>query len=328
MARRVSAVFESIDELLTEVSVSDAQRELLGRHVEFYGERLDQLTYFPSIHFPLLAHEAVTGGAGPAVPVAAACTLVFLGADLHDTLADDEVPDVWDAATPAEIVLAATTIIATLPTLSVARLAREGVDPRVVWALTETLARGTLAMSAGQQRDIAPEPGDRFDPAAYRAVAELKAGEEVAMFGRAGAILAGAAEDVVDAYAGFGRCLGAAGQIATDATDLTRTPSQDLLTGKRTLPIAHALRAADGAQRVRLLALLEQARRSPDCHPEVLDELVRAGSFRFTSLVIEAYRAQAMTFLDAARPIGQAGKDLREMTHLISLARSGAGGPD
>ena len=44
--------------------------------------------YHASIHLPLLVHAAVAGDDLPAVSLAAACTLLWAGAELYDDLTD------------------------------------------------------------------------------------------------------------------------------------------------------------------------------------------------------------------------------------------------
>src|SRR5437764_571201 len=66
---------------------------------------------------------------------------------------------------------------------------------------------------------------------------------------------------------GVGVAVGGGGQIATDLLDIQAGgTSQDLLNGKHTLPVVHALTTVAGQERKRLRKLLSDARESPDRH--------------------------------------------------------------
>lgn len=80
---------------------------------------------------------------------------------------------------------------------------------------------------------------------------------------RAGAILAGAADDLIEAAGRYGLHLGIAFQVTDDCLDLTGSPERvgktlgtDLAGGKWTLPVIHVLEHAPAAVRSRLLKAL------------------------------------------------------------------------
>src|SRR3712207_9574578 len=98
----VERVFAFIEELIEVLSVPSSHRELLRIHVGVGRERAEVYPELPAIQLPLLVHAAITGDEGPALPVAGACTLLYLGADLFDNLIDHELPSSWDGRDPAE----------------------------------------------------------------------------------------------------------------------------------------------------------------------------------------------------------------------------------
>jgi geranylgeranyl pyrophosphate synthase len=147
-----------------------------------------------------------------------------------------------------------------------------------------------------------------------------KSGAPNALFARVGAVLATEDTLTIEAYAAFGSCFGIAKQLINDAWDIWgEDESQDLLNGKRTLPIVHALSVLRGEQRERLQNLLAVARESAQHHDEVRSLLAAAGSVRFTALIVWLYQQRALRHLSAASPQGPTGQELRMLLDQASL---------
>ena len=323
MQERVEQVFAFIEELIEALPVPLRHRELLQVHLGVGREQIDIYPELPAIQLPLLVHAAITGDQRPALPLAGACTLLYLGADLFDNLIDHELSPSWHTRDPAEANLAAATLLAALPQLSVARLREQGTPPARLWALTHLFAETLLTMSAGEHEDMLVAKRENVGLKMCRTTAERKSGSEFALFTRAGAILATEDPSVIEKYAVFGLCLGTASQICSDIGDIWGEGiSRDLLNGKRTLPIVHALYALRGASRERLQELLRVARKSAECHDEVRALLAAAGSIHYTTLVVEIYLQRARDQLAAASPREPAGWALRILldgTSLLSI---------
>ncbi len=324
MDGRVEEVFAFLDGLIETCPVPPSHRELLRVHLGTGREEVEAYPELPAVQLPLLAHAAITGDERPALPVAGACTLLYLGADLFDNLIDDELPPGWHARDPAEASLAATTLLAALPQLALARLREQGTPPVRLWELAQLFAEALLAMSAGEHEDLLFAGQDDVGVKACRAMAERKSGSEFALFAKAGALLATEDPAVVEKYAAFGKCLGTARQICTDVWDIWEGEnSQDLLNGKRTLPIVHALCTLRGEERQRLQDLLEAVRDGARCHGEVRKMLLAAGSVHYTAIIVGIYRRRARGYLAAASPQEPAGGALRALLREASLLGTG-----
>ena len=323
MQERVEQVFAFIEELIEALPVPLRHRELLQVHLGVGREQIDIYPELPAIQLPLLVHAAITGDQRPALPLAGACTLLYLGADLFDNLIDHELSPSWHTRDPAEANLAAATLLGALPQLSVARLREQGTPPARLWALAHLFAETLLTMSAGEHEDMLVAKRENVGLKMCRTMAERKSGSEFALFTRAGAILATEDPSVIEKYAVFGLCLGTASQICSDIEDIwSEGISRDLLNGKRTLPIVHALYALRGASRERLHELLRVARKSAEYHDEVRALLAAAGSIHYTILVVEIYLQRARDQLAAASPREPAGWVLRILldgTSLLSI---------
>jgi geranylgeranyl diphosphate synthase, type I len=320
MRERVGQVFAFLDELILALPVRPSHRELLQIHLGVGRERAEAWPEMSSIQLPLLVHAAITGDHSPALPVAGACTLLYLGADLFDSMLDHELPPSWHARDSAEVNLAATTLLGALPQLSIARLRERGTPPTRLWALAYLFADTGLTMGAGQYEDLLLPSLENVSLEDSRAMAERKSGSEYALFANAGAVLATEDPFTVEAYAAFGLCFGIAKQLINDVWDIWGDDcSQDLLNGKRTLPITYALSTLRGGQRERLQMLLAAARESAEHHDEVRALLAAAGSVRFTALIVWLYQGQARSHLAVASPREPAGRELRMLLNQASL---------
>ncbi len=273
-----------------------------------------------SIQLPLLVHAAITGDEGPALPVAGACTLVYLGADLFDSILDHELPPLWQAYDSSEASLAATTLLGALPQLSIARLQEQGTPPERLWTLAHLFADAGLRMGAGQYEDLLFPTLASVSVEDSRSMAEHKSGAEYALFAAAGATLATEDPSTIEAYEAFGSCFGIAQQLINDAQDIWGGRcGRDLSNGKRTFPIVHALSTLHGEPRERLQKLLAAARESPEHHEEVLALLAEAGSLRYTALVVWLYQQQARSHLASASPRESAARGLYTLLDQASI---------
>lgn len=320
MGRRAERVFAYLDALVGDLPAPRGHLDLLRFHLEEGRAQAAASPALPAIQLPFLAHGAIAGEEDPALPVAGASTLLYLGADLLDNLADHELPARWRAWDPALANLAAATYLSALPQISLARLADNGAPAERLWALVHLFAGGLLAMSAGQHEDLLLAGRENVAPEACRAVAERKSGSEFGLFARAGAVLATDNPRIVEAYAGFGLCFGTAAQIASDLGDVWgEQASRDLSNGKRTLPIVHALATLSDEEGERLRRLLAAARGSSASHAEIRKTLEAAGSLRYAALVVEVYRHRALAYLRAAHPREPYGRTLRALLDGASL---------
>ena len=124
----------------------------------------------------------------------------------------------------------------------------------------------------------------------YLEIVEAKTAELTAVSCRLGALFATDDDALVEQMDGFGRDLGIAFQIADDLLDVLgeekatgKSLGTDLEKQKPTLPVIRALELATGAEREKLLALLELA-------------------FRLSYLLAQCGRARGDLMLRLANP--------------------------
>ena len=216
--------------------------------------------------------------------------------------------------------------MAALPQLALARLGRQETPPDKLWVLARLFAETLLSMSAGQHQDLIFPDTEDVSLEQSRAMVERKSGSDGSLFAKAGAVLATDDAPRIEAYAAFGSCHGTARQLITDVWDIwANEVSRDLLNGKRTLPIVHALCVLRGKERERLLELLAVARESAEHHDEVRAVLAAAGSVRYTALIVRSHQRRARTHLVAGRPEGIAGRELHALLDLATLPTNRGG---
>lgn len=300
---------------------SPAQAGLL--HTAFLGLRAqvrEAPEFLPFVHLPLLVHGAVRGGDEAPVPLAAATTLLFLGIDILDDLSDGDRPRHWAGHPDGEVSLAGHILICALAPLAIAHLR---APPDRVARMQRIVAQGLLRMGAGQLADLAAMGRAKVDAGAVEAAVAAKSGEELAIFAALGAELAGAADAAVAAWAGFGRALGTAAQLASDCYELFREREcRDLTHGARTLPIAFHLQRLRGSARTQFLELLERARTDASAHERVRAELYAGGALRYSALVIECYCRRAGGLLQELDPHEPARTALQRTVEYASLLPS------
>ncbi|HEV2127129.1 MAG TPA: polyprenyl synthetase family protein, partial [Thermomicrobiales bacterium] len=261
------------------MSVTPEQVELLSLVVDEGRSQAASLPNgLPSAEVTMAAYAAAGGGDDLPLPVTAACLCVYLGADVLDNVIDRELSDRWEEHGAHQALLAGVTV---LTPLSIACLGELNGPIERRLAAQRILIDTLITMAAGEVADVAFEGRDDVSLDACEAMVLAKSGAECSLFAQVGAIVAGAPSDVCDAYATFGRELGAAIQLVSDCADLaTGDEGRDLVSGKRTLPIVHALTVLPDAKRAELrdhLAASDDDERRRAARQMLLD----AGSFHF-----------------------------------------------
>lgn len=302
-------------------AVTPEQARLLELPLEGVRAHLRQRgagAFLGCVHLPLTVYAAIQQGDGaPALPLTVALTLLHAGIDVLDDMMDGDLAAAWAAYRPAEILLAATTLIAALPPLA---LAEVNAPPTVVLALQRALARSALVMSAGQQYDVATAGAADPDAAAVELSVSRKSGEALALAAELAALLAGAPPEIVGHYAAMGRAYGTAAQIRSDIVDLfVAAHSRDLASGTRTLPVARYLHTLPVADRRPFLALLDKARVSPLARARVRRRLRAAGMARECAVIVELYCQAAYDSLSKCGASGPAAAALHGMIATCSL---------
>jgi geranylgeranyl pyrophosphate synthase len=299
---------------------SPRQRRLLETAFRAFRAKAAREGWPTFLTLPTLVYGALREDAGAFFPLAVVLSMVFVGIDLHDDLADGDLGDAWEGVPWSETQLTADILLCALAPRALTEIS---APPEVLVGMQRTLAAGLLHMSAGQLEDLSPSPRR---PAAREAEARAaaKSGQEAAAFACLAALLAEAPDSLVRLYTRLGRAIGTAGQLASDCHDLFQASlSRDLLRGARTWPLALHLERLAGSARTRFLSLLEEARRDPAARSIVRRQLMEAGTLKQCSVIVEIYCARALELLRRARPLEPAGQGLRDLVRSLSIYHIG-----
>jgi geranylgeranyl pyrophosphate synthase len=263
------------------------------------------------IDLPLSVYAAIRGERAPAIPIAAAIGLMYLGFDIGDDLTDGDLPPHWQGRSVAEIEIIMVALVASLPPALIDAL---DVPADVRARMQGGFARRLMTMLGGQHRDVrAAGTADVTAKAVEESVA-AKTGEEFALFAWLAAVYAGATPAELELYDAMGRALGTALQFRSDCRDLfNATHSKDLAAGTRTLPIALTLERLTGDARAEFVALLDRARSDTAAGVAVRQRIRAARVVPLCAMVIEVYRQQALAAIEAAGAPEPARQRLRSL---------------
>lgn len=321
---RARQVFEHAEAFAARQAVGESHRALIAAAMAGFRARAkgrspeteDDPPALPPL-LSLFAYGGILGNDEAAIPLAAAATLLYIGIDVFDDVGDGDRPGYWGPYGPAEMNLAAATLMSSLSRLAVLEL---DVSSAIRAAIERSLCKGLLGMSAGQQYDLASARASTPNVDEVEASVCAKSGLELAMFARAGAELAEASPNIVDMYEAFGYFLGAAGQLSSDCYDLYQDPeARDLRRGARTLPIACHLQRLEPSARSSFLALLDEARHDERARCAVRQRVRDAGDLRRCVFLVETYCQRALRVLDKAHPLQPARAVLLAMVDSVSF---------
>jgi geranylgeranyl pyrophosphate synthase len=297
-ARRADEVFQTMDALLDDLGAEAAYRSLFDRALEEVRRCADAGATFLAIDVPLAVSEALERPPLEQRVAAAACTLLWSGADLMDDAADGELPQVWREVPPSQLALVSANLLSTLPHLVTSALAGHAPGEAALARFSQRVSWTLWEMSRGQFLDL--DSARRVQSIdAYSDLIGLKTGAEVAFFASAPALLAGLPDEQVEGWSAFGAAYGRMAQVFSDvASCFKEPPANDLMAGKRTLPVLHTLDVLDGAARRDFEADLEGAAAgNVDAARRAIRCMTQRGAARFGLTRVELMRHRAVQSL-------------------------------
>ena len=315
-AQHIRKVMNSAETLALEEALTEHQRKMIK--IAFTGLKKKRKSFPAFIHFPLLVYAALRGNIEPALPLATATTLFYLGVDIFDDVADGDLPvSLWKGFLDSEVNLIAATFFFSFPQLAISRME---LSAKTIQQMQETMARGFLKMTAGQLADLNKAGSAETSVDDVEASVVAKSGEEYAMFALLSAQLAQTNEKLMKLCSSFGQACGVAAQLFSDCYDLFKAAhSRDLASGTRTLPIAFHLEGLKGQAREEFLRLLDLARTDPDAQKTVRNQLLATGELRKSAFVAESYCQQALHFLSKMEAMEPAADLLRQKIYNVSF---------
>ena len=274
----------------------------------------------------LLTCEAVGGQIKHALPAAAAIELLHNFSLIHDDIEDVSATrrhrmTVWKLWGKAHGINCGDGMFAAA-FLSLAHLCDRGVPVERALDAQRIVVETCLRLTEGQYLDMAFETQMGVDMDGYLQMIGGKTAALIACSARLGALLGGASDEAIEAYAAFGQNLGLAFQVIDDIlgiwgreAETGKSARADILTHKKTLPIVYVLHDAD------LRAFYAQDTLTERDVDRVLSILERHQAQAFAEQKAREYSELALHSLDQAGHGSLAHQALREYA-LALLGRS------
>ncbi len=271
----------------------------------------------------LLACQAAGGDWRQALPAAAAIELLHNFSLIHDDIEDasptrrgrDTVWKIWgieQAINSGDSMFAAAH-------LAMCRLIERGVDPTVVVQALCRFDETCLALTQGQHADMDFETRDEVSVAAYLQMITGKTAVLIALSAELGALIAGAAPDIINHYAQFGRNLGLAFQVIDDILGIWgdeavtgKSAATDIITKKKTLPVLYGL-----SQNAELRQLYAQENVADGFVETAVTLLNQAHAHNYAADQAAAYSQNALNSLEMAQASSPAAAALHQLANML-----------
>lgn len=277
---------------LIDLAIEEGSKKIYAKSKEF--------NFFQSIDYPLFVYEAFGGLKEQAIPLAAACTLLHMSADMLDDIADNDLPEAWDNINKSKISLIAVDLFGFVAQRAIGMLRGVANDYQLL-QLSMLFSNGLHKMSVGQLYDM--ELSLSNYPKAEFVIDDIirrKTGGQHEVFAVAGAILAGVDEEKVAFISKYGENIGIAGQLINDFQDIWQKEiSPDLMTAKATVPILLAY--TELKDKNEFLMLLEGLKLDYPNVISMVKELIQGtNSLKNTSEYIKIYKNLSFNYLEQA----------------------------
>jgi geranylgeranyl diphosphate synthase type I len=272
--------------------------------------------------FCLLVCQAAGGDWQDALPAAAAIELIHNFSLIHDDIEDNDQlrrgrPTVWKMWGEAQAINTGDAMFA-LANASLLNLA-EKVPLSAVLEAGKRFHTTCLRLTQGQHLDIAFEDLDLIELETYWQMVGGKTAALLAFSMEAGALCAGADQDIVTHYHDFGRNLGIAFQIKDDILGIWgeeertgKSTTGDLVSRKKTLPVLYGLNQKKGFYEAWISGEINQEKALL-----MADTLEAEGGLAYAEREADRLTELALKSLEKAQPQGEAGKILADTTSAL-----------
>ena len=257
----------------------------------------------------IMTAEAVGGSKQNAIGTAGAIELIHTFSLIHDDIMDDDdmrrgepsVHKVWDEGIA---ILAGDTLFSKAFEIII-NTPQEDVSAAQLNAALATVADACVKICEGQASDISFE--GRYDVGfdEYMEMIFKKTSALIAAATKAGAIVGGGSDEVVDAMYEYGRLIGLAFQIQDDYLDLVSTEDElgkpvgsDIVEGKMTIIVIKALEEASPKDKETLLKILKGEETSQADVNVAMDLLDKYGALEYARNVAQENVEEAMKLLE------------------------------
>jgi geranylgeranyl diphosphate synthase type I len=238
----------------------------------------------------VLSLESVGGRSQDALKTAASMELIHTFSLIHDDIMDkDEMrrgkPSVHTLWGEPMAILAGDTLFS--KAFETVLETDSGVNPKRVVEALKTVVDSCIKICEGQALDISFEGKLDVKEEEYMTMIYKKTAALIAAATKAGAILGGGTEEQIEALSEYGRLIGLAFQIqddyldvVSDEKDIGKPVGSDIVEGKMTLMVVHALENASKEDKERLISILEA--NNEDLIDDAIGIFNKYGSIEYT----------------------------------------------
>jgi len=238
------------------------------------------------------------------IPLAAAAELMHTATLIHDDVVDNTTTRRGRPTASALFGNGVTVLTGDYLLAKAMNLLAEDGDIAII----RTISQIAIEMSEGEVLQMIHTSDASISEQTYFDIIRKKTAVFIQGCCRAGALVAGAPEPVVDALSRYGYHIGMAFQIADDLLDYIGNPARmgkpvgnDLREGKFTLPLIIALRESTPADRERLLQMIEAPVKDGEIQ-QVVEIIRRYDGFAQTQAIAAHHVRQAMEALGSLPP--------------------------
>lgn len=316
----IEAVVQNIYELIQRLDGSKTYKTAIKKQLDEWHPKIMTIKHL-AVYLPLLSYAGIKGEiTAEAVTTASACLILFLGADLLDNIADNELTKTWKRVDPSIIELSAVTLVGPLPYKMLFELEKNNFSPSRLLSLFGAFCETQILMTSGQNEDILFSGAKNVNVESFINMVNKKSGAEISLFAKAGAMTATENSQIISNFKELGLNIGIASQLGSDLKDLTTGNfSKDLLNGKKTLPLIYALYTLKGEEKNEFITTLDKARHDTSCHKKIREVLLKCGSLIYIGMLVEVYYQKALKSLMDANLLEPAKSALMEIIKGVSL---------
>ena len=257
----------------------------------------------------LIVSQAVGGDKESTLDTAAAIELIHTFSLIHDDIMDADdmrrgkpaVHKVWDESVA---ILAGDTLFSKSFEM-IANTSGENISTAQKNQALATVADACVKICEGQASDMSFEGNFQVKEEEYMEMIFKKTGALIAAATKAGAIIGGASQEVIDAMYDYGKLIGLAFQIQDDyldvisnEEDLGKPVGSDIVEGKMTLMVVNALSKADDSDSERLINILKNPESSQSEVDEAISLFNKYGSIQYAQNIAQENVNKAKELLE------------------------------
>jgi geranylgeranyl pyrophosphate synthase len=254
-------------------------------------------------NLPGLCCQAAGGEAEWADDVTLAWLLFYAAADLMDSVQDQDEPDEWWREQGPGAALAAASGLYFSASFVLDRLNRKEETSTAAPGVISDFYQAFLLMTSGQYQDLTTAVSTIE---VYWRLSESKSGAFFRLACQAGARLARADQEILQAYGAYGLHLGLLIQVMDDLDDIRQLhsllPTWQKANIKRSLPFVYALEMNPAPIQERLMACLDNADQNQPAVDELVTLLDECNASLYVMAEMEHQRQSALAGLERARP--------------------------